>query len=240
MPKISNFTKSKVNWKKYIFFNLLCFFLFNHKIRKIKPNQNLLMLSYLKWNLIDLESNSVILLTSSGIWYELIINELTYARLLNEKETEIYVYHHITENSQSLFGFLEKEEKELFKELIKVSGIGWKVANNILSLGIDKLIQAVKMEDEATITSIPGIGKKMASKMILELKDKDIFKYSNIEIKKEWKTSRKIESSLQTTVIESLTNMWYKKQDIEKVLQELPETITSVGEIIPFVIRNIN
>lgn len=197
------------------------------------------MLSYLKWNLIDLESNSVIVLTASGIWHELIINELTYARLLNEKETEIYVYHHITENSQSLFGFLEKEEKELFKELIKVSWIWWKVANNILSLGIDKLIQAVKMEDEVTITSIPGIWKKMASKMILELKDKDIFKHANIEIKKEWKTARKIESSLQSTVIESLTNMWYKKQDIERVLQELPENMNSVSEIIPFVIRNI-
>lgn len=197
------------------------------------------MLSYLKWNLIDLESSSVIMLTASGIWYELIINELTHARLLNEKETEIYVYHHITENSQSLFGFLEKEEKELFKELIKVSGIGGKVANNILSIGIDKLIKAVKMEDEATITSIPWIGKKMAAKMILELKDKDLFKHANLEIKKEWKASRKIESSLQTTVIESLTNMWYKKQDIEKVLQEIPENMTSVSEIIPFVIRNI-
>lgn len=197
------------------------------------------MLSYLKWNIIDLESNSVIVLTISGIWYELIINELTYTRLLNEKETEIYVYHHITENSQSLFGFLEKEEKELFKELIKVSGIGWKVANNILSLGIDKLIQAVKMEDEVTITSIPGIWKKMAAKMILELKDKDIFKLANLEIKKEWKTSRKIETSIQSTVIESLTNMWYKKQDIERVLQDLPENMTSVSEIIPFVIKNI-
>ncbi|MDD5212826.1 MAG: Holliday junction branch migration protein RuvA [Candidatus Gracilibacteria bacterium] len=197
------------------------------------------MLSYLKGNLIDLESNSVIVLTASGIGYELIINELTYARLLNEKETEIYVYHHITENSQSLFGFLEKEEKELFKELIKVSGIGGKVANNILSLGIDKLIQAVKMEDEVTITSIPGIGKKMASKMILELKDKDIFKHANLEIKKEGKTTRKIESSLGSTVIESLTNMGYKKQDIERVLQVLPENMTSVSEIIPFVIKNI-
>ncbi|MDD4151368.1 MAG: Holliday junction branch migration protein RuvA [Candidatus Gracilibacteria bacterium] len=197
------------------------------------------MLSYLKGKIIDLDANSVIILTESGIGYELIINEITYSRLLNEKETEIYVYHHITENSQSLFGFLEKEEKELFKELIKVSGIGGKVANNILNLGIDKLIQAVKLEDENTITSIPGIGKKMASKMILELKDKDFFKYSNIEIKKDTGTKRKIESSIQINVIDSLTNMGYKKQDIEKVLQELPENLVSINEIIPFVIRNI-
>jgi Holliday junction resolvasome RuvABC DNA-binding subunit len=79
----------------------------------------------------------------------------------------------------------------------------------------------------------------MAAKMILELKDKDIFKLANLEIKKEWKPSRKIESSLQSTVIESLTNMWYKKQDIERVLQDLPENMTSVSEIIPFVIKNI-
>lgn len=197
------------------------------------------MLAYLKWTIIDLESNSTIILTESWIWYELIINELTYSKLLNEKETEIYVYHHITENSQSLFWFLEKEEKELFKELIKVSWIWWKVANNILSLGIDKIINSVKTEDEATITSIPGIWKKMASKMILELKDKNLFKNASIEIKKEWKVSRKIEASLQSTVIESLTNMWYKKQDIEKVLSNLPENIVSVNEIIPFVIKNI-
>lgn len=197
------------------------------------------MLAYLKWKIIDLESNSTIILTESWIWYELIINELTYSKLLNEKETEIYVYHHITENSQSLFWFLEKEEKELFKELIKVSWIWWKVANNILSLGIDKIINSVKTEDEATITSIPGIWKKMASKMILELKDKNLFKNASIEIKKEWKVSRKIEASLQSTVIESLTNMWYKKQDIEKALSNLPENIVSVNEIIPFVIKNI-
>ena len=197
------------------------------------------MLAYLKWKIIDLESNSTIILTESWIWYELIINELTYSKLLNEKETEIYVYHHITENSQSLFWFLEKEEKELFKELIKVSWIWWKVANNILSLGIDKIINSVKTEDEATITSIPGIWKKMASKMILELKDKNLFKNASIEIKKEWKISRKIEASLQSTVIESLTNMWYKKQDIEKALSNLPENIVSVNEIIPFVIKNI-
>lgn len=197
------------------------------------------MLAYLKWKIIDLESNSTIILTESWIWYELIINELTYSKLLNEKETEIYVYHHITENSQSLFWFLEKEEKELFKELIKVSWIWWKVANNILSLGIDKIINSVKNEDEETITSIPGIWKKMASKMILELKDKNLFKNASIEIKKEWKVSRKIEESLQSTVIESLTNMWYKKQDIEKALSNLPENIVSVNEIIPFVIKNI-
>ena len=79
----------------------------------------------------------------------------------------------------------------------------------------------------------------MASKMILELKDKNLFKNASIEIKKEWKISRKIEASLQSTVIESLTNMWYKKQDIEKALSNLPENIVSVNEIIPYVIKNI-
>lgn len=197
------------------------------------------MLAYLKWNIIDLESSLMTILTASGIWYELIINELTYSRLIGEKETEIYVYQHITENSQSLFAFLNKEEKELFKELIKVSGIWWKVANNILNLWVSRLIEAVKLEDEDTISSVPGIWKKMASKIILELKDKDFFKHREIQISKSSKTSIKIESSIQVSVIDSLTNMWYKKQDIEKVLQELPENMNSVSEIIPFVIKNI-
>lgn len=198
------------------------------------------MLSYLKWNIIDLEYNSVIILTNSWIWYELIINELTYSKLLNKSEIEIYVYHHITENSQTLFGFIEKQEKELFKELIKVSGIWWKVANNILSLGINELINAIKSEDENTITKIPGIWKKMASKMILELKDKDYFKQtlisSGIKIDK---NRNKIETNLENDLINSLTNMWYKKQDIEKVLLNLPEDLVSINDIIPFVIRNI-
>lgn len=198
------------------------------------------MLWYLKWKIIDLEANSLLILTDSWIWYELIINELVYSKLIHESETEVYVYHHITENSQSLFWFMTKEEKEIFKELIKVSWIGWKVAINILNLWIDKLIQAVRLEDENTITTVPGIGKKMASKMILELKDKDFIKYANIEAKSTSSKSIKIESSLQTTVIESLTNMWYKKQDIERVLADLPENIQNLNDIIPYVIRNIN
>ncbi len=108
--------------------------------------------------------------------YEVGINEITFASLASKQEASLYVYHHITEGGQALFGFETLEEKKLFTELIKISGVGGKVALQILSLGKTRLIEAVQNDDKQTIESIKGIGKKMAEKIVLELKDKDFVK----------------------------------------------------------------
>ena len=109
------------------------------------------MISYIKWKIIDLEFNSVTILTNSWVGYELGINELIYSKLSLEEETELFVYHHKTENSENLFAFTNKTEKKLFSELIKISWIWGKVAMQILSLWVDLLISSAKLGDNKTI-----------------------------------------------------------------------------------------
>lgn len=196
------------------------------------------MISYITWKIIELDFTSVNILLNSGIWYELIINELTYSKLIKQKETELFVYHHKTENSENLFWFIEKEEKSFFKELIKISWIGWKVAMQILSLWINTLYNAVKMWDNKTIESIKWIWKKMAEKIILELKDKDFWiSENNLE---NVKNTTNIERNLYDSIKSSLVNMWYNSKEIDKVLSIIPEELVETWEILQFAIKNLS
>ncbi|MCH8518584.1 Holliday junction branch migration protein RuvA [Candidatus Gracilibacteria bacterium] len=198
------------------------------------------MLGYISGKILEINENSILILTESGLGYEILINELSFSKLAVKEETELYLYHHITEGHQTLFGFLTLEEKKLFTELLKISGIGGKAGLQILMLGKERLIEAVQGDDGKTIESIKGIGKKMAEKIILELKDKDFVKnYSGVSTEK---TSAK-QLSLPPTILENikttLQNMGYQNRDIERVLQILPENYTSLEEILPFMIREL-
>jgi len=204
------------------------------------------MIAYLKWEIIDLEFTKVVLLTSGGVGYDVLINEINFSKIQNEnrKNLELFIYHHRTENSQLLFGFLEKDEKIIFEELIKINWVWGKVALNILSIWIYRLAEAITSWDNKTIESIKWIGKKWASKIILELNDSDVIKSykqwnwgKNSDGKSENITN--ISQDIHNDVKNTLTAMWYNLSDIEKVLAKLPEDITTINEIIPFVIKNI-
>jgi len=198
------------------------------------------MISYLKWNIIELNFTKVSILTAGGIWYEVYINDLIYAKLILKENTELFIYHHRTENSQNLFWFLEKDEKNIFIELIKVSWVGWKVAMLILWLWINTLIEAISYEDNKTIETIKWIGKKMAEKIILELKDKD-FWISLWDTKKSWEiTNKKLNKNLFSSIKDTLTNMWYIWKDIENILKNLPEWTDEAWNIIPYIIKELS
>lgn len=199
------------------------------------------MIGFLKGEIVDLEPNKMILLTSAGVWYEVWISDITFANLSLNIEKDFYIYHHITEWNQSLFGFLEKAEKQIFEELIKISWIWGRVAIQILWIWNSRLIKAVVEEDKKTIESIKWIGKKMAEKIILELKDKDFVKNWELiwlELNENKKTSN-LNTSLEIDIISTLTNMWYSKQSIEKALSKISPDLKTMEEIIPAVIKEI-
>ena len=204
------------------------------------------MIAYLKWEIIDLEFSKVVILTSGGVGYDVLINEINFSKIQNEnrKNLELFIYHHRTENSQLLFGFLEKDEKIIFEELIKINWVWGKVALNILSIWIYRLSKAIASWDNKTIESIKWIGKKWASKIILELNDSDViksYKESNWDKNIENKLGNitNITQDIHNDVKNTLTLMWYNLSDIEKVLAKLPEDVTTINDIIPFVIKNI-
>jgi len=199
------------------------------------------MIWFLKWEIIDLEDNSVILLTSSWVGYTVWISSITYSQISLNSEIELFIYHHIVEWWQSLFWFIEKSEKQIFEQLIKISWIWWKVAIQILSLWVSRLSVAVASEDKKTIESIKWIWKKMAEKIILELKDKDFIKnydlvWGNIDSSN---STQSTNSEKFSDVKETLINMWYNSQKIEKTLANLPESLEKVEDIIVYVVRNI-
>lgn len=200
------------------------------------------MLSYIKWTIKNIDITSVIILTSSWVWYEIIINELIYANLCDKKDIELYIYHNITENGQSLFGFLNFDDRLLFKELIKISWVWGRVAQAILSLWSNRLKKAILEDDKKTIESAKWVGKKMAEKIVLELSDKDIiknFEFQSIDENKKQTKKSDIKSDLKNEILWSLTLMWYNSKNIENILDNLPEWFNNLEQIIPYVIKNI-
>jgi Holliday junction DNA helicase RuvA len=108
------------------------------------------------------------------VGYEVTISVTTFSALPTEgAEAALHIHTHVREDQISLFGFSETQEKRLFEKLLTISGIGPKLAITVLS-GIDasRLIAAIRSGDHATLTRIPGIGKKTAERVVLELKDK--------------------------------------------------------------------
>ena len=109
----------------------------------------------------------------NGVGYELQISLNTYSAISTKDEGQLHTYLHITENGQTLFGFFTQDEKELFLQLISVSGVGASTARMMLSgLRPDEIIKAIVQSNTKQLESVKGIGKKTAERIVLELKDK--------------------------------------------------------------------
>jgi Holliday junction DNA helicase RuvA len=112
-------------------------------------------------------------LENNGIGYKILISLQTYERLNGIKEAKVYIHHYLREDEELYYGFATKDERELYRLLIGVSGIGAATARMMLSsLSCDEIRNAIIAEDINKIKSIKGIGLKSAQRLILELKDK--------------------------------------------------------------------
>jgi len=132
------------------------------------------MIALLRGNIISLSPNSL-LIDVNGVGYDCIISLSTFNYLKNEtnKEITILIYHHINDTTQLLFAFHEEDERDVFKMLIGVSGVGPKTAIQFLSSSTaSELEEKIKSGEVDALTSIPGIGSKTAKRIIIELKEK--------------------------------------------------------------------
>lgn len=130
------------------------------------------MIEYIKGRIEELTPTEVILETY-GIGYHILISLQTYEGLNGKSEAVVYIHHYIREDEELYYGFATKDERELFRLLIGVSGIGASTARMMLSsLTSDEIRNAIIAEDINKIKSIKGIGMKSAQRLILELKDK--------------------------------------------------------------------
>jgi Holliday junction DNA helicase RuvA len=131
------------------------------------------MIAHLRGKLIAKHPNQAVI-EAAGVGYDVVISVPTFTELATlGNEVSLHVHTHVREDAIALFGFLHAEEKQLFEKLLSVSGIGPKLAITILSgMPAADMVAAIKGNDVARLTKIPGIGKKTAERMVLELRDK--------------------------------------------------------------------
>lgn len=131
------------------------------------------MIYYVKGILTEYTEEGVVL-EAGGVGYQILLPPSLMAELpAPGEEVKLYTYYQVGEDSQKLYGFKDRDSRSLFLQIIKVSGIGPKLAVSVLgTLGVDELRLAVIAGDVKAISQAPGMGKKTAEKLILELKDK--------------------------------------------------------------------
>jgi holliday junction DNA helicase RuvA len=131
------------------------------------------MIAHLRGRLLAKHPNQAVVETG-GVGYDVVISVPTFSDLpAIGGEVSLHIHTHVREDLIALYGFLRPSEKRLFEKLITVSGIGPKLAITILSgMAADEMVNAIRGNDVARLTRIPGIGKKTAERMVLELRDK--------------------------------------------------------------------
>ncbi len=131
------------------------------------------MIAHLRGRLLAKTPNQTTI-ECGGVGYDVTISVATFSALPSEgAEAALHIHTHVREDQIALFGFSGTQEKRLFEKLLTISGIGPKLAITVLSgIASDRLVTAIRSGDHATLTRIPGIGKKTAERVVLELKDK--------------------------------------------------------------------
>lgn len=174
------------------------------------------MIAYIRGILTVVESNYIIV-EANGIGYQILVHNRLFSHLpaLGEKVL-VYTYFQVTDSEHRLFGFLEKDEIKLFEKIITVSGMGTKAGLSILSgMKPNAFCNAIISQDEKILTTIPGIGKKSAARLIFELKDKlDDLAF----------TVRETGGANVAELIEAMEVLGYKSSELMPIINELAES----------------
>ena len=170
------------------------------------------MIAHLRGRLISKHPNQAIV-EAGGVGYDVVITVPTFSDLpATGAEVALHIHTHVREDALALYGFLRPEEKQLFEKLITVSGIGPKLAITILSgMAAAEMVGAIRANDHARLTKIPGIGRKTAERMCVELRDK----LEDFGAPQPAMTH----SAVEEDVISALTNLGYQRAIAEKAVE---------------------
>jgi Holliday junction DNA helicase RuvA len=174
-----------------------------------------------------------------GIGYQIFIPLNVFYKLPElGASVSLYIYTHLREDALQLFGFQEQGEKQVFLQLTNVTGIGPKLALNILSgIPADDLARAVKDGDQLRLVSIPGVGKKLAERMIVELRDK----FATMQPAPSETLVQDRGSQLAQDAVSALVNLGYRKNEVEKnVRDSMQSGKPTLEEVIKEVLRRMS
>jgi len=196
------------------------------------------MIYFLKGAVAQVLDSSVIV-DINGMGWQVFMSGSALDRLPHVGENVmLYTHMQTKEDSTSLYGFLDQQEKQLFEILISVTGVGPKAALNILSvLSPEQLITAILSDDVATLSKAPGIGKKTSQRISLELRDK--LKSKGMETNLDPQQSLGASHEQRHDAIDALIALGYKKTDAVKAVMETALTDMKTEEIIRLALRKI-
>src|SRR3984957_16558620 len=172
------------------------------------------MIAHLRGKLI-LKQPGQAIVEAAGVGYDITISVPTFTALPSVgAEASLHIHAQVGQDQIALFGFLEREEKLLFERLITVSGVGPKLAIKILSgLSTEHTVQAIRGQDHAQLVRIPGVGKKLAERLVVELKDKlDDFAAPPVR--------SNVHGPAAEDVLSALVNLGYQRPAAEKAIEQ--------------------
>ena len=173
------------------------------------------MIAHLRGKLIFKQPGQAIL-EAAGVGYDVTISVPTFTALPSVgQEAALHIHTQVSEDQIALFGFLDREEKRLFERLITVGGVGPKLAVKMLSgLSAERTVQSIRGQDHAQLTRIPGVGKKLAERLVVELKDKlDDFAVAP-------SVARSVAGAAVDDVLSALVNLGYQHAAAEKAIEQ--------------------
>jgi Holliday junction DNA helicase RuvA len=182
------------------------------------------MIAHLRGKLLVKYPNQAIV-EAAGVGYEVTISVPTFSELPPAgAEVALHIHTHVREDALALYGFLRTAEKQLFEKLLSVSGIGPKLAITILSgMAADEMVGAIRAGEVARLTKIPGVGRKTAERMVLELRDKLMPAVAGPEM------AQPQLSAVEEDVLSALVNLGYQRAAAEKALMKAKESAGKNG-----------
>jgi len=193
------------------------------------------MIAHIQGRLVEKTPTEVVI-DCNGVGYHINISLHTFSLIPDAENLKLYTFLQVKEDSHSLFGFVEKQERELFKLLLSVSGVGASTARTMLSsLAPAQIIQAIASNDVATIQSMKGIGAKTAQRIILDLKEKVLKVYNLDEVSLLESNTNKDEA------LSALEVLGFARKTAEKVIDKIIRDIpnASVENLIKQALKNL-
>ena len=176
------------------------------------------MIGKIKGTLAEIDANIALIDTESGVSYLVFVTPTFIQQHTLSSTVEIYTHLQIRDDAQVLFGFQNKKQRQYFELLLGISGVGPKTAFSIISFSSeDELIKAVRDNDISYFSRVPGLGKKTAMKIILEISQK---------LKSEFQMEKMYISEDDTVVVDALISLGFKAQAAREILQKVPQALS--------------